>query len=173
MAHFLIYCPGKRITPSSITFHESFSQFSIGNAQYGEPSKVSPDVVDESRKVLAIKRCLGGTETVCSDEVIGSLVRFDKEDSKITMRCTDKSGKEKYIEPEELASHIISYLKGIAEQYLDRRPFKVPGEVQPANRKKVNLHKVVIGVPANYTDRQKDAIRSAASLSGFDEVCDQ
>lgn len=161
-----LYFAGKRTTPSSITFHDSFNQFTIGDAALTDAASEA-EFIDESRRVSAIKRCLGGTDSVCNDEVIGRLVHFNKDDGKISIRCTNKKGAEKLMEPEELASHIISYLKNIAEQYLDRRPFK--GQENPKS-KKINLHKVVIGVPANYTDRQKDAIKSAAALSGFDEV---
>jgi molecular chaperone DnaK (HSP70) len=127
---------------------------------------------------------LGADATTSANEIVGYKTTFDKANDKLQIDCFDSTDNKRQYTPEQLASHILIYLKECAEEYLTRKPFKrESGDLfinddnttsskqgKKSASPKVVLTKVVIGIPANYTERKKDAIRSAASMAGFDEV---
>jgi molecular chaperone DnaK (HSP70) len=104
----------------------------------------------------------------------------------------------KTIPVEELVGFILSYLKDCAEDYLTRRPIKKTNVIDgsavettthfttPATPATTNdtttattsatpalraeVHRVVLGVPVNCTERSKQCLKSAAQLAGFTEV---
>ncbi len=160
---------GKRTTPSSILFEESFEKWSIGSQNFS----------DEDNSIIShIKPCLGADSSVLGNEIVGLKTSFNEADDKLSIECSDQDGNTRQYSPEDLASYILKYLKECAEDYLTRRPFKeldedgvmMPYATPPNMRPKVSVTKVVIGIPANYTERKKDAIRTAANTAGFEEV---
>ena len=91
---------------------------------------------------------------------------------------------------EEVAARIMLTLKLSAELYLKKRPAawqtsptSPTSSTDSSHNSKKNsngdsssnqwdgvLRRVVVGIPANYTDRKKQATRRAAALAGFTEV---
>lgn len=87
------------------------------------------------------------------------------------IRCYNQSIKNdhnngKLISPEEISSHIFKYLKDKSEDYINLKKniniFK--NEKNQLNKNLINVHRVVIGVPATYSKIRRDATIKAAEL---------
>lgn len=96
----------------------------------------------------------------------------------IQIVCSDAVTKQvQSFSVEELVGKIIEYLKRCAEQYLDRRPIRKvnkidgsPVEIDAADCSAHTIERVVLGIPSNYTEHQREILRTAASLAGFKDV---
>ena len=88
----------------------------------------------------------------------------------IGIRCYKKNGDSKVITPEVLSSHVLSFLKNAAEQYLIRKSILgLPNRCEIKDSHGI-VKRVVIGVPAHFNERKRDATKRAALLAGFEEV---
>lgn len=91
----------------------------------------------------------------------------DKEGT-ISVICYDAVGNTREFAIEEVIGMIITSLRNTAIDYLKRKPIKT--------RKGIPLYttdplsRVVLGIPANFHDHAKDALRQAAHIAGFEQV---
>lgn len=104
-------------------------------------------VTEPSNTIYSVKRLLG--KSYKDLKLKGHSLNYeiiDEEDKLVKVKVDHK-----YYSPIELSSHILSELKTIAEQQLNKK-----------------VSKVVITVPAYFNDSQRQATRDAGKLAGLD-----
>jgi molecular chaperone DnaK (HSP70) len=101
--------------------------------------------------------------------------------NKLAMYCTSSSGESRLLAPEVVAAHVLGFLKSSAEEYLQKKPIaelpvfsntssNPPSKKAPYGNWDGRIRRAVIGVPANFTEKRREATRRAAALAGFEEV---
>ena len=110
--------------------------------------------------------------------------------SSLRIQCKTSTGTIILLRPEEVAARILIAMKQSAEEYLSSHKdawvlnegnkdgngvhvVKTPSEGELEDKYPLwdgEVRRVVIGVPANYSEQRKEATRSAALLAGFKEV---
>lgn len=144
---------GAKITPSNVTFTgPSFST----NVKVGlSDSAVCINTIFGIKSYLAegVASTLPATTTGKLPPVKGAK----------GVLCVSAGGLRTVMHPEEVAAHIMRYLKDCAQVFINRRRLE---QRLPA----VTLQRVVIGIPVTCSERQKAATRFAAGLAGFTEV---
>ena len=134
---------GDRITPSVVCFLEN-------EELVGEQTEYC-QLKNPKNKIYAIKRIIGRN---FSDKVV------QEDISKFTFTVTEGKDDRPQIEvnnkkfsPEEISAKILSKLKKSAESFLKRE-----------------INKVVITVPAYFTERQKQATKNAGKIAGLNVI---
>ena len=136
---------GDRITPSIVSFLDD-------DIYVGEQSEYKT-LKDPKNKIYAIKRIIG--RNFDDEEVQNDINNFsykienDKGRPKIVV---NSNGIKKY-SPEEISAKILSKLKKSAEEFLQK-----------------SIKKVVITVPAYFTERQKQATKNAGEIAGLEVI---
>lgn len=84
------------------------------------------------------------------------------------LECKNCRAESKFISTDVLVGKVLKYLKDLAQDYIDRKlkPF-----AEQCSLDTYQVSEVVLGIPATYSDHQRDVLRSAAQLAGFEEVC--
>ena len=130
----------ERITPSVVIFD------SKENIYVGEETinKVwDKDII----KIYEIKRLIGKTYTEVQDIINYFSYKVIKGDDDQILISMDLKGKKIKKSPEEIAYLIFQKLISNAEKFLGKE-----------------IHKIIVTVPADFTDRQRSAIKSAAEM---------
>lgn len=132
---------GARTTPSVVSFTSEGEEL-IGNVALRQA------VINPEKTIYAVKRLIG--KKFNSPEVVDSRKRLpykliSAENGDVLIDIGQKR-----ISPQEISSHILSYLKKSAESYF--------GEP---------VTDAVITVPANFDDRQRQATKDAAKIAGL------
>ncbi|HJM38663.1 MAG TPA: molecular chaperone DnaK [Planctomycetota bacterium] len=131
---------GGRTTPSVVAFQDG------GQRLVGGPAKRQA-VTNPTNTVFSIKRFMGRRHEEVSDEermVPYETVGAPKEPVKVLA-----GGKE--MTPPEISSHVLSYLRECAEDYLGQK-----------------VSKAVITVPAYFNDSQRQATKDAGKIAGLE-----
>lgn len=92
---------------------------------------------------------------------------FDEEEDVLVL-AYDSFGNKREFHPEELTAMILSYLRDCAKKYLVSKPLK--NASGSAILRDDPVSRVVIGVPAQFPECSRQALRQAAHLAGFDDV---
>lgn len=142
----------------------------------GENTKGLNEHITKRRVVSGLKNLLGMNsipeikerypnfpyqlETVPSDE--------SPDGQQVMVVCEDTLGHVRKYSVIELVSLFLSYLRECAVDYLKRKPIKssLSGHVEDPTY----LNRVVLGIPAHFPEKKKDALKEAAFMAGFDEV---
>jgi molecular chaperone DnaK (HSP70) len=119
---------------------------------------------DAQRLISHIKPLLG-KESI-EDVYLSEFMQLTIKKQHINVACEDSEGREKLYTPEELSAIVLLTLRHYAMDYINRKPYAL----QLKTGEDIELHKVVLGVPAHCTEKFKDALRYAANIAGFDEA---
>ena len=136
---------GDRITPSIVSFLDD--QIYVGEQTEYKRLK------EPKNKIYAVKRIIG--RNFDDKEVQEDIKKFtyiinnDKGNPQIEVN----SNGIKHYSPEEISAKILAKLKQSAESFLQR-----------------SIKKVVITVPAYFTERQKKATKNAGEIAGLDVI---
>ncbi len=122
---------GQRITPSVVSFDKREDRFVVGQLAK-QMAVLSPE-----ETFASVKRDMG--KNIKSNEALRRKYRVVK-----------KSGEAVQLSPEEVSSHILSYLKDFAEKSLG-----------------VPVRNAVITVPAYFDDAQRDSTIKAGKIAGL------
>ena len=130
----------ERITPSVVIF-DSKENIYIGEETI---NKVwDKDII----KIYEIKRLIGKTYTEVQDIINYFSYKVIKGDDDQILISMDLKGKKIKKSPEEIAYLIFQKLISNAEKFLGKE-----------------IHKIIVTVPADFNDRQRSAIKSAAEM---------
>ena len=133
---------GNRTIPSVVAFTNKTRYIGLDAKNQTE---INPENV-----IYEVKRLMGkkiDDKTVQDDKEFMTYNIEGTENSNIII----KTGINKTFTPEEISSMILSKIKMIAHEYL-----------------KQEVTKVVISIPANYNDAQRQATKDAATIAGLD-----
>ena len=136
---------GDRVTPSVVSFLDD-------DIYVGEQSEYKT-LKDPKNKIYGVKRIIG--RNFNDNEVQNDLNKFTytiEDDNGRPKIVVDSNGIKKY-SPEQISAKILNKLKKSAEEFL-QRPIK----------------KVVITVPAYFTERQKRATKNAGEIAGLEVI---
>ena len=136
---------GDRITPSIVSFIDD-------DIYPGELSEYK-NLKDPKNKIYAVKRIIG--RNFDDKEVQNDINKFTyliENDNGRPKIVVNSNGIKKY-SPEEISAKILSKLKKSAEEFLQK-----------------TIKKVVITVPAYFTERQKQATKNAGEIAGLDVI---
>eukprot|EP01031_Cornospumella_fuschlensis_P031811 gene31811-38460_t len=181
-----------KIIPSTLLFGKGFEDVRVGvDTSYQE------NEADEYRVIGYIKPILGRKKI--SDVHLGEHLHLHQHKDALYVECEDEEGSERLLSPLQLTTHILSYLRKTAVEYIVQHPH-VLGDVcqhieikgakagkakadsqsvsasSSSSKKKSTIDldmyvkNVVLGVPANYAQTYKNALAEAAKRAGFDEV---
>ena len=130
----------ERITPSVVIFD------SKENIYVGEET-INKVWDNNIIKIYEIKRLIGKTYTEVQDIINYFSYKVIKGDDDQILISMDLKGKKLKKSPEEIAYLIFQKLISNAEKFLGKE-----------------IHKIIVTVPADFTDRQRSAIKSAAEM---------
>ena len=130
----------ERITPSVVIFD------SKENIYVGEET-INKVWDNNIIKIYEIKRLIGKTYTEVQDIINYFSYKVIKGDDDQILISMDLKGKKIKKSPEEIAYLIFQKLISNAEKFLGKE-----------------IHKIIVTVPADFTDRQRSAIKSAAEM---------
>ena len=134
---------GDRTTPSVVSFLD-------GDIYVGEQTEYKR-LKDPKNKIYAVKRIIG--RNFDDEEVQEDIRAFSyKIVSDYLGRPVNSNGIKRY-SPEQIAAKILAKLKQSAESFLGQ-----------------NIKKVVITVPAYFTERQKQATKNAGEIAGLEVI---
>lgn len=150
------------MVPSTVLFKDGFTEHEVG-----VDPLLSPDA---SRLVCHIKPILG--KEAIEEVYLHEFMQLVKTKDILQLACEDANSQSKLFLPEDLVQLILQQLKENAISYLLRKPAVLGLTADQANRPVLSaaLHSVVLGVPAHFTEKYKEAIKLAATNAGFDEV---
>ena len=136
---------GDRITPSIVSFLDD--QIYVGE------QTVYKRLKEPRNKVYAVKRIIG--RNFDDKEVQEDIKKFTYivKNNKGNPQIEVNSNGIKHYSPEEISAKILVKLKKSAESFLQR-----------------SIKKVVITVPAYFTERQKKATKNAGEIAGLDVI---
>ena len=137
---------GERITPSVVAF--------MGDDIYvGEQTQYLP-FPDPKNKVYAVKRIIGRKfkDKEVQDDI--SIFSYKVENNKGRPQIViNTNGNEERYSPEEISAKVLEKMKESAESFLQQ-----------------SIKKVVITVPAYFTEGQKIATKNAGEIAGLDVI---
>jgi molecular chaperone DnaK (HSP70) len=136
---------GDRVTPSVVSFLDD-------DIFVGEQTEYKR-VKDPKNKIYAVKRIIG--RNFNDKEVQQDIKKFTytvQNDNNRPQIIVDSNGIRRY-SPEEISAKILSKLKKSAEEFLGQE-----------------IKKVVITVPAYFTERQKQATKNAGEIAGLEVI---
>lgn len=154
---------GSKTTPSCITFS------SVGFEEYliGVPGS-------SANTVKGIKNLLGRThkdlhslQHVRSSLPTLHIAEETCDNDPLEVCCYDSAGNMEVFSPEHLVSLILRYLRTCAATYLRRKPMRAGNQIIYPNDP---LTRVVLGIPANFSEKARYSMRSAAELAGFTDI---
>lgn len=155
----------RRLTPSTVSFGESFDDPIVG----GSALESTHPVVTGTKAFLGI---VGDDELPANTSLPPDATRDG--DGRVLLTCEDAHGRTTSLTPEQVSTHILRYLKQSAETYLARKPVRGLPEGYLLDHQlrgsKVDVTRVVIGIPVCFTEAQREATRLAAARAGFCEV---
>ena len=136
---------GDRTTPSIVSFLDD-------DIYVGEQTEYKR-LKNPKNKIYAIKRIIGRNyNDIEIQKDINNFTYIIENNNNRPQIVIDSNGIKKY-SPEEISAKILSKLKKSAESFL-QQPIK----------------KVVITVPAYFTERQKQATKNAGEIAGLDVI---
>ena len=136
---------GDRTTPSIVSFLDD-------NIYVGEQTEYKR-LKDPKNKIYAVKRIIG--RNYDDKEVQEDISKFSyivKNDSNRPKIEVNSNGIKRY-SPEEISAKVLAKLKQSAESFLQQK-----------------IKKVVITVPAYFTERQKQATKNAGEIAGLEVI---
>ena len=136
---------GDRTTPSIVSFLDD-------NIQVGEQTEYKR-LKDPKNKIYAVKRIIG--RNYDDKEVQEDISKFSyivKNDFNRPKIEVNSNGIKRY-SPEEISAKVLAKLKQSAESFLQQK-----------------IKKVVITVPAYFTERQKQATKNAGEIAGLEVI---
>ncbi len=136
---------GERTTPSIVSFLDD-------EIYVGEQTEYKR-LKNPKNKIYAVKRIIG--RNFDDKEVQEDIKKFSyivKNDNGRPQIQVESNGLKKY-SPEEISAKILAKLKQSAESFLQQQ-----------------IKKVVITVPAYFTERQKQATKNAGEIAGLDVI---
>ena len=136
---------GDRTTPSVVSFLDD-------DIFVGEQTEYKR-LKDPKNKIYAVKRIIG--RNFNDKEVQQDIKKFTytvQDDNNRPQIIVDSNGIKKY-SPEEISAKLLSKLKKSAEEFLGQ-----------------TIKKVVITVPAYFTERQKQATKNAGEIAGLEVI---
>lgn len=159
----------KKITPSTVLF-KNIKDFSVGHPL--DQSYLLESIkggIDDQVLITYIKTFLGKNT---ADDTHNT---FIDDEGKLKVYCSKSRDKSESLHPETIASYIFKFLKNSAEIYLRERHRKFITKDSPLwNDSKsvqcLQITRAVIGLPANFNDIQRSAIRHSAELAGFTDI---
>ena len=133
---------GERITPSAVAF--------INDEIYVGEQIQYINLEDPKNKVYAIKRIIGRNykDKEVQEDISNFSFKVINDDGKPKIKINSQR-----FSPEEISAKVLAKLKESAEDFL-QKPIK----------------KVVITVPAYFTERQKTATKNAGEIAGLDVI---
>ena len=137
---------GDRTTPSIVSFLDD-------NIYVGEQTEYKR-LKDPRNKIYAVKRIIG--RNFNDKEVQEDINKFSyivKNDNYNRPKIEVNSNGIKTYSPEEISAKVLAKLKQSAESFLQQK-----------------IKKVVITVPAYFTERQKQATKNAGEIAGLDVI---
>ena len=145
---------GESITPSIITIIDS-------NTILKGEETLSHLVKDYDSSIYAIKRFIG--RNYCDQEVKDEIKKgnypfkiIGDKNGKYPLILVDKNKEEIKYTLEEISSFVIRKMVDNAQNYLEKK-----------ENKQIKISKLVITVPANFTDAQRNSTKKAVELAGF------
>ena len=136
---------GDRTTPSIVSFLDD-------DVYVGEQTEYKR-LKNPKNKIYAVKRIIGRNfEDKEVQEDINKFSYIVKNDKGRPQIQVDSNGIKKFY-PEEISAKILSKLKQSAESFLQQK-----------------ISKVVITVPAYFTERQKQATKNAGEIAGLEVI---
>uniref|UniRef100_A0AC34G0K9 Heat shock protein 70 n=1 Tax=Panagrolaimus sp. ES5 TaxID=591445 RepID=A0AC34G0K9_9BILA len=135
---------GERLLPSYIAYNEE--NIVCGKVVVNRLRNYSKSTIFDSKRIIG--RSFNDIEI---DEYWCFNVNFENE--KVLLEVTGFNGKKKKITAEEVAADLLKYMKNKAEEFQGEK-----------------IAKVVITIPAAFTEFQKSATISAAKLAGWNEI---
>ncbi len=148
------------MTASTITFHKSFQEVTIGDAIYPRESSHDSEKVTT---LFGLKRLLGADSLNGIPDHLKSLcsLRENTDGSKeILIQCMNSTGETQEFTVEELCSKILSYLHTMTLAYFEKKMQNLPTG-------KPKIVGVVLGIPAYFPERYKTSLRQAVITAGF------
>ena len=137
---------GNRITPSYVAFTDN--ERLVGDAAKNQDASNPKNTIYDAKRLIGRK---------FSEPVVQSDMKLWPFDVKADPKGGDKplievqhAGETKTFHPEQISAMVLGKMKEIAEQYL--------GE---------DVKDIVITVPANFSDSQRQATKDAASIAGL------
>ena len=136
---------GERTTPSIVSFLDDY-------IYVGEQTEYKR-LKDQKNKIYAVKRIIG--RNFDDKEVQEDINKFSYivQNDKGRPQIVVNSNGTKMYSPEEISAKILNKLKKSAESFLQQ-----------------SIKKVVITVPAYFTERQKQATKNAGEIAGLDVI---
>ena len=135
---------GNRTTPSYVAFTDT-------ERLVGESAK-NQCAMNPKNTIFDAKRLIGrqySDSIVQSDKKLWPFIVSDGGDDKPVIEVEYK-GETKKLTPEEVSSHVLSYMKEVAEEYLGEK-----------------VTDAVITVPAYFNDAQRSATKDAGRIAGL------
>jgi molecular chaperone DnaK (HSP70) len=194
--YYLIFNTEK-VTPTQLLFAPHFENFFAGDIT-GIPDKVllhfdqagavdpansasAPDIkqlnetTTKRRIISGLKNLLGLNSILEIKEKypnfpyqLDTIPKDDSsEESQVMVVCEDTLGHCRMYSVVELVSFFLSNLRQCAIDYMKKKSIKSPsGQLEDVS----NLNRVILGIPAHFPEKKKDALKEAAFMAGFDEV---
>ena len=137
---------GDRITPSVVLFLDDYI--------YSGEQTLNNDIKNPKNKIYAIKRIIGRNfdDIEVQNDIKKSLYKIENDNGRPKIVVNHSKEIKKY-SPEEISAKILSKLKKSAEEFLQK-----------------SIKKVVITVPAYFTERQKQATKNAGEIAGLEVI---
>ena len=138
---------GDRTTPSVVAF--------LGDEIYVGEQTQYITLEDPKNMVYAIKRIIGRNfnEKEVKEDISNFSYKVVNNKGNPLIEIIKSDGKPEYYSPEEISAKVLAKLKESAEIFLDKK-----------------IKKVVITVPAYFTERQKKATRNAGEIAGLEVI---
>eukprot|EP01083_Nonionella_stella_P270418 915717_1 len=135
---------GERTTPSVVSF--SNTERLVGTAAKNQGARNADNTIFDTKRLIGRKYSDPNVQNV-KQMVPFKIVRASDDRPAIEVQYKQET---KLFYPEEIASMILKYMKGIAESYLGS-----------------TVHNAVITVPAHFNDPQRQATKDAAKIAGL------
>ena len=146
---------GNLITPSYVTFLDE------DKILVGELSKLN--ILSGKNTIFVSKRLIGKYFSDIKKKIEEKLLPFEikeeKNTQKIKIGIEIKEKEKRYFYPELISSFIIKKLKEDAEYYLSKK-----------EKRKIEIKKTVISIPANYNQIQRKATKQAAEIANLEVI---
>lgn len=155
---------GEKITPSVLHFRNNFQEYFVGNLENYFPQLTEEERAAQFCSVQGIKSLLGLTKLEDVPEYFSHECSIEESTGELMVQLIDPvTGKKQSFGVEDLVSLVLSYLRTSMLSYLRKKPLPVPLVDLPVTH-------AVLGVPAHFPEKKREALRRAAQLSGFETV---